>query len=195
MVTLGHPVGHIAMDHGHPETSTSIPWATMHPPWSCLLVCHICPMGMLHWTMKHFDSSTCCPMGHCASPMVLSGTCPWEHVNCSTSVPWSFLLLHDTCPRGMFQWSMECCKCSTSFPWATVHCPWSFLLLCYTCPMGMVHWTIGHFGSSTCVPWATKQPPCACLFLCHICSMGMVEWPMPHSKCSTSAPMGLPCPA
>jgi hypothetical protein len=108
----------------------------------------------------------------------------------SLSIPHGPVLLHDTCPMCMFQWSMGCLKCSTSFPWAPMHCPWSFLFLCHICPLGMVHWTMGHFDSSTCVPWATMHPPWSCPLLCHICPMGMLNWTMGHFDSSTCCPIG-----
>jgi hypothetical protein len=54
-------MGIVHWTKGHVTSSTSVPWATVNPPWPCLLLCHICPMGIVHWTMGHVN---CSPLSH-----------------------------------------------------------------------------------------------------------------------------------
>jgi hypothetical protein len=110
--------GHVAMAMGPSNTSTSMPWTTMHPPWSCLLLCHIYPMDILQWAMGHSDTSTSIP--------------------CTTMYsPWSCLLLCLICPRGILQWTMGHVNCSSSGPLShrplgIPHCPVCWYVTCVT---------------------------------------------------------------
>jgi hypothetical protein len=109
-----------------------------------------CPMGMVHWTMGHSDSSTCVPW-----------VCRINHgtFQMFTSVPWAFSVLHDIFPIGMLKWTMGHLKCSFSIPWATMHCPWSFLEHHDICPMGIFQvfnlFPMGHYA----LPMVLYPPP------------------------------------
>jgi hypothetical protein len=154
---------------GHSDTSTSVPWATIHPPWFCLssVPWTYCnrpwyiltlqppsngPLFILngpvclspgHGAMDHgtFLHLNLRPMGHCPSPMVLSITHPMD----------------------MLQWTMGPSDTSTFMSWANMHAPWSCLLLCPLCPMGILQWALGPVNCSSSVPWATIHPPWSCL--------------------------------
>jgi hypothetical protein len=89
---------------GPSDISTCMPWVTMHAPWSCLLLCPICPMGILHWAIGPRNTSTCIPWDTRHPP---KSPFPVSHPCCG----------HIAMNHGTFSYAL----------WATMYAPWSYL--------------------------------------------------------------------
>jgi hypothetical protein len=144
-------------------------------------------MGMVHWTMGHFDSSTCCPMGQYEFPWSCSSG-PWDVSNVQPLSHGPLCIAH-----GPF----FCCV--TSVPWAWCIGPWDILTfqpvshepLCIphgpvcSCPKSVPGacciGTMGHFDNPTCCPMGHYASP-----MVLSCSMTPVPWACSHGSWDVS---------